>query len=96
MMTNSYLGIITTRGLETLVVETDHAAPFLFRRLSRYPRGEAFACWAILKEKTAHDLLCQIVYRRFQDALWQLNAQALDLGTLLPPLRDEDLLRSAQ
>ena len=34
-MNNSYLGIITSRGLETLVVETEHAAPFLLR-----PSGE--------------------------------------------------------
>lgn len=54
-MTNSYLGIVTARGLETLVVETEHAAPFLLRRVARRPFGEALALWAVLDDRVARE-----------------------------------------
>ena len=91
-MTNAYLGIITPRGLETLVLETEHAAPFVLRRVARKPVGEAVGCWAVLDERTARDLTRQIGGRRFEEALRQLNTQAIHLGTLLPPLLEDDLL----
>ena len=91
-MTNSYLGIITPRGLEMLVLETEHAAPFVLRRVTRQPLGEAIGCWAVLDERTARDLTRRIAGRRFEEALGQLHSQALHLGTLLPPLLEDDLL----
>jgi hypothetical protein len=94
-VTNSYLGIITARGLETLVLETEHAAPFLFRRMARQPRGEAMGCWAVLDEKTARDLTRQVAARRFEEALRQLSIRALHLGTLLPPTQEDNLMKSA-
>jgi len=90
-VTNSYLGIVTLRGLETLVVETEHAAMFLFRRARRHPDGEAICCWAVLDEKTARDVIRQIDCRRFRDALCQLDSQAVHVGTLLPPFREDEL-----
>jgi hypothetical protein len=93
-VTNSYLGIITPRGLEVLVVETEHAAPFLFRRIARQPLGDAVAFWAVLDEKTARDVTRHIADRRFEAALAQLNIRALHLGTLMPPVQDEDPLKS--
>ena len=91
-VTNSYLGIVTRRGLETLVLETEHAAPFVLRRVARLPVGEAVGCWAVLDERTARDLTRRIGGRRFQEAFCQLHSQALHLGTLLPPLRGDYLL----
>ena len=93
-MTNSYLGIISPRGLETLVVETEHAALFLARRMARRPLDEAIGCWAVLDDHKARDITRQISCGRFQEALCRLNAQALHLGPVLPPVPD-DLLLSA-
>jgi len=90
-VTNSYLGIVTSRGLETLVVETEHAAVFLFRRAARHGDADAVCFWAVLDEKTARNVMRQIDCRRFRDALCQLNSRAVHLGTLLPPLTDDDL-----
>ena len=94
-MTNSYLCIITPRGLEKLVVETEHAAQFLFRRVARYPGGAAIACWAVLDGRTAADVMCHVSCRRFQRALDQFNARAIHLGTLLPDLADDDEMLTA-
>jgi len=88
---NSYPGIITPRGLETLVVETEHAAPFLLRRVSRQPLGELVACWAVLDEKEAGKVARHVAGQRFQEALCQLHACAIDLGTILPPESEEDV-----
>jgi len=90
-VTNSYLGIVTSRGLEKLVVETEHAAVFLFRRAARQADGEAICFWAVLDEKMARDVIRQIDCRRFRDALCQLDSQAVHLGTLLPPLTEDDV-----
>ena len=94
-MTNSYLGMITPRGLEALVLETGHAALFLNRRVARQPQGEAILCWAVLDGRTARGLVSHIGFRRFDEALDQLSRQAIHLGTLLPPWIGDDLLRSA-
>ena len=83
-MARSYLGIVTRRGLESLVPETEHAVPFLLRRAGRWRPTPAFCCWAVLPEiaffKTQYQLDCG----HFRDALLTLNAEALHLGTLLP------------
>jgi len=92
---NSYLGIVTPRGLETLVVETEHAAVFLFRRAARQAHGKALCFWAVLDDKTAACVMRQIDGRRFQDALCYLNAKAVHLGTLLPPLTEDELFCAA-
>jgi hypothetical protein len=94
-MTDSYLGIITTRGLERLAIETEHAAVFLFRQTARRPQGEALVCWAVLDENTARDIARQIACRHYEDAFHRFTSKAYHLGTLLPPsLEDEMLLAS--
>ena len=90
-MTNSYIGIVTPRGLETLVVETEHAAVFLFRRAARHADAHAVCFWAVLDEKTAKNVMRQIECGLFRDALCRVNAKAVHLGTLLPPLAEDDL-----
>ena len=94
-MTNSYLGIVTPRGLELLTVETEHAAPFLFRRMARQRLDYPVGCWAVLDDSTARTVTHQVACRQFREALFQLCARAKHLGTLLPPLPEEDLLQSA-
>ena len=89
-MTNSYLGIITSRGLEALVLETEHAALFLNRRVARRFQGDAILCWAVLDGRSARVLTGHISARRFGEALDQLNCRAIHLGTLLPFWADEE------
>jgi hypothetical protein len=95
-VTNSYLGIITPRGLETLVIEAEHAALFLLRRVARRPFGEAIAFWAVLDDRTARDVARQINGRHFEEALGHLNARALHFGTIPPPLQEDGLSYSAR
>ena len=64
---------------------------FCFRRAERRADGGAVCCWAVLDEKTARYVMRQVNGRRFRDALCQLNAQAVHLGTLLPPLTEDDV-----
>lgn len=89
LVTNSYLGIITKRGLERLVLETEHAALFLLRRVARLPFGSAIAFWAVLDDNTARLVTTLVAARHFQAALHQLDTRALHLGSLLPPLSEE-------
>ena len=93
-MNNSYLGIITPRGLETLVVETEHAAPFLLRRATKRP-DDAIVFWTVLDERTATNLTRHIECQRFEDAFDQLGVDAIHFGPLFPPLNEDSLIRSA-
>jgi hypothetical protein len=95
-MTNSYLGIISPRGLETLVLETEHAAMFLFRRLARRQFREATAFWAVLDGKAASDIAGHMRHGQFDEALRQLNSRALDWGTLLPPPEEDEVYCSTR
>lgn len=94
-MSNSYLGIITPRGLETLVVETEHAAIFLLNRVARRPANDALVAWAVLDDRTAKKLLGHIARRHFADALNKLETDAIHLGPLLPSVDDDTVIRSA-
>ncbi len=94
LVTNSYLSIITARGLETLVLETEHAALFLLRRVARQPLGSAVAFWTVLDDKTARSVTAHVAARQFQEAFRQLNKRALHLGSLLPPLSEDDRLHT--
>jgi hypothetical protein len=51
----------------------------------------AVCCWAVLDENTARYLMHQVNSLRFQEALRQLNANAVHLGTLLPPFTEDEL-----
>ncbi|MDA7979472.1 MAG: hypothetical protein MPJ50_11970 [Pirellulales bacterium] len=90
-MARSYLGIITPRGLERLVPETEHAAPFLLRRAHRDVTQQTCCCWAVLSEITASDVRRDVSRGKFWSALARLNIEAEHLGTLLPPASDEEL-----
>ncbi len=93
-MTNSYLGIITSRGLESLVVETEHAAPFLFRRAEMHADQDAVCCWAVLDDRAAKNVRRRIALQRFDEALQLLNLRAQHLGTVVPPNDDDELIRA--
>lgn len=79
-MAQSYLGIITRRGLESLIPETEHAAPFLLRRIRRC--RDTLCCWAVLADATAAELDVLVNLGCYLEALQKLNCEASDLGRL--------------
>ena len=90
-MTRPYLGIITSRGLESLVAETQHAMPFLLRRAYRRQPYKAICFWAVLFPLTAAHIHDLIASGQFLQALILLNVEAQDLGTIPPGYGDQQL-----
>lgn len=94
-MARSYLGIITRKGLESLVPETEGAEELL-RHQAEIERHRAFVCcWAVLQQEVARDLQLQLRAERYREALVQLNIEAQSLGTLLPATDPHDLFTQA-
>ncbi len=88
-MANSYLGIVSRRGLELLTVENEHTAVFLARRCRR-AGGTRVCCWATLDVADA-EAICDLVRLGMPEAAWrQLNLVAVDGGRLLPPDANTD------
>ena len=81
-MTNAYLGLVSRHGLESLVVETDHATPFLLRRARRRSFEGAHCCWAVLDDAAAHGIMRQVGSRRFENAFQRLRIEAMRFGTI--------------
>ncbi len=67
------------RGLESFVVETEHAATFLLRNARRRSLDGVHCCWAVLEEITACEIMRQVGSRRFEDAFQMLR---IELGCL--------------
>ena len=84
-MVNSYVGIISRRGLESFIPDTEHAAPFLLRRAYRRQPPEAICYWAVMQDAAAREVERQLQWRRHEDALATLHARATYFGTFLPP-----------
>lgn len=84
-MVNSYVGIISGRGLESLVPETEHAVPFLVRRAYRRPTSEAVCYWAVMQDEVAREVQGHLQRCRHDDALLALRRHAAHFGTILPP-----------
>lgn len=82
-MTQSYLGVVSRRGLEQLVEETEHAAIFLNRRCYRR-RTDLALCWATLDTQDAETIHCLLRLRLHTSALWRLDADAIQRGYLPP------------
>ena len=89
-MVNSYVGIISRRGLESLLPETEHAVPFLVRRAYRRRPTEAVCYWAVMQDTAARKVKRQLQWKRYEDALLTLRTQAAHFGTISPPCVDED------
>ena len=81
---------MVTPNLELLVPETEHAAPFLLRRVFDDRRAPSLCCWAVLPTTAARTIQHQIEHALYSEALQALNAAALDLGTITPPTRELD------
>jgi hypothetical protein len=88
-MRNCFVGIISPRGLESLVPETDHAVPFLARRAYRRRPTEAVCYWAVMEDSAAEHVRRQLLRHHNEDAFLALRALAEHFGTI-PPQSDQD------
>ena len=89
VMANSFVGIISPRGLELLLPETEHALPFLVRRAYRRRPTEAVCYWAVMQDSAAAEVRRQLQGRRREDAFLALRALADFFGTIPPPTDDD-------
>jgi hypothetical protein len=87
-MVRSYVGIISRRGLELLLPETEHAVPFLLRRAYCRHSAGAICCWAVMQDAAAGEVQRQLLFRRYEDAFLSLRVKAACFGTILPPSAD--------
>ena len=83
-MGRSYVGIISARGLESVLPETDHAVPFLVRRAYGRRSGEAVCYWAVMPDSTARAVELQLQAHLHEDAFRKLRGEAAHFGTILP------------
>ena len=83
-MARSYVGIISPRGLESLLPETEHAVPFLVRRAYGRRPGEALCYWAVMPDSTARGVELQLQAHFHEDAFYRLRGEAAHFGTILP------------
>ncbi len=88
-MVNSYVGIISRRGLESLLPETEHAVPFLIRRAYRKNPPDAVCYWAVMQDFAAQEVQRQLQWQRYEDAFFVLGALADYSGTIPPPPANE-------
>jgi len=89
-MRSGFLGIISERGLESLVPETEHAALFLTRQAYRHATTKSVCFWAVMEDTVAEQIRRQLYARNRSEALGVLRMAAYDFGTILP-LSEEDV-----
>ena len=89
-MRNSYVGIIVDGRLESLQLETEHAAHFLARRLRRFARTPAICYWAVLDHADAETIHWNLQQGKCAEALQILESTAQSLGTIVPIEIDND------
>lgn len=83
-MAQSYLGIVTRKGLQWLVPETEGAEQRLRAKAQNACQGAYYCCWAVLQREIARDLQLQLRAEYYCEALIQLNVEAESLGPILP------------
>lgn len=88
-MSNAFVGIISSRGLESMVPETEHALPFLIRRAYRQQPPEAVCYWAVMDEAVAEEVHRQLRGQCHEDAFLVLRTLAECFGTVPPPSDDD-------
>jgi hypothetical protein len=88
-MAKSYVGIVTPRGLESLVPETENAVALLMHRVyGKRSRNEA-CCWAVMPDAVARAVQDKLEWQRFKDALATMSAEAMYCGTILPSVYED-------
>jgi hypothetical protein len=88
-MSKAFVGIISSRGLESMVPETDHALPFLIRRAYRREPPETVCYWAVMDEAVAEEVRRQLQGHCHEDAFLVIQTLAECFGTIPPPLEDD-------
>lgn len=81
-MMDSYVGIISRRGLECFVPETEHTARFLVKRAKRSTPSLCY--WAVMHQAHATEIKRLLASDNSAEALRILNAAAQSLGSILP------------
>lgn len=82
-MLNSYLGIATRNGLETLCPEFPETSRFLSARAARLKRQRAVLVWAVLQTDIADDIMEALRFGEKQAALRLLQHTAREGGRLM-------------
>lgn len=82
-MLNSYLGIATRHGLETLCPEFPETARFLAARVARLRRHRAVLVWAVLQVEAADEIIAEVRAGEKQTALRLLQCSARDGGRVV-------------
>ena len=87
-MIRSYVGIVTTRGLQAFYCENDHIVRFLNRRLYRHKPYAGLCYWAVMPDETANQVERQLELGEYVLALRTLQTHALHYGSILPASDD--------
>ena len=83
-MNQSYVGVITTHGLQAIYLESDHLVRFLDRQLYRKQPFCGLCCWAVVADQVVEQIEIQIRLGESQAALKVLQEYADFLGPILP------------
>ena len=88
-MNRSYIGIVTTSGLQAIYRETDHVMRFLHRRLYRKRPYDGVCCWAVMSVEAAERIERQTKLGETQLALRALQENSIHFGSILPATDDD-------
>ncbi len=83
-MTQSYVGVITTEGLQAIYRESDHLVRFLERRLYRTRPVAGLCYWAVLADQDLEYIELQLQQGESHAALRSLEEAAEFGGVILP------------
>ncbi len=90
-MTDAYLIVLSSEGVEIISEENAHAKHFLLRRCFAVNDGRESCYWALLPTKKAETIRWLILHGERLAAHWLLNESVIDSG-LITPIVDEDSL----
>jgi len=87
-MKQSYVGLVSRRGLESCLPDDDVALGFLLRRAYGLRPTRAVCYWALLEDEAQGDIVRLLDAGEPAAAFAALQALAVSLGTIPPPGRD--------
>jgi len=90
-MTNAYLIVLSTAGVEIITEENAHARYFLLRRCFSVSGGREVCYWALLSTEKAEAIRWLIWHGERLAAHWLLNESAIDSGLVAPIDAEESL-----
>jgi len=90
-MTDAYLVVLSTEGVEIITDENTHARHFLLHRCISVSCGREACYWVLLPTEKAEAIRWLILHGERLAAHWLLNESAIDSG-LVAPFDDEESL----